>query len=139
MVGWELCRGGAVLDQADIMRIKSLGTPLAHFAIDCNANALSANLRFFSENGIGLPDPVAMAVALEPGIVTRKSKHAVDVECEGTLTRGMTVVDPLDVVRRGLADMAGWPAVAAEREPHVTVCWEIDVARFKEMVYRAVS
>jgi purine nucleosidase len=139
MVGWELCRGAAVLDQADIVRIKSLGTPLAHFAIDCNANALAANLQFFSENGIGLPDPVAMAVALDPGIVTRKSKHAVDVECEGTLTRGMTVVDPLDVVRRGLADMAGWPAVAAAREPHVSVCWEIDVARFKEMVFRAVS
>jgi purine nucleosidase len=139
MVGWELCRGRAVLDQADIVHVRSLGTPLAHFAIDCNANALAANLQFFSENGIGLPDPVAMAVALEPGIATRKSKHAVDVECEGTLTRGMTVVDSLDVVRRGLADMAGWPAAAAEREPHVTVCWEIDVARFKEMVFRALS
>jgi purine nucleosidase len=139
LVGWELCRGRAVLNQADLERFRALGTPLAHFAVDCNATALEANLRLFGENGIGLPDPVAMAVALEPGIVTRKSRHAVDVECEGTLTRGMTLVDQLDVVRRGLADLAGWPAGSANREPHVTACWEIDVKRFKEMVFAAVS
>jgi purine nucleosidase len=139
MVGWELCRGAAVLTRADIVRARALGTPRAHFAVDCNANALDANLRFFSEDGIGLPDPVAMAVALDPSVATRTSRHAVDVECEGALTRGMTVVDQLDVVRRGLADMAGWPEAAAEREPHVTVCWEIDVPRFKEMVFQALA
>jgi hypothetical protein len=49
----------------------------------------------------------------------------------------MTVVDQLDVVRRGLADMAGWPP--AFREPNVTVCWELDVPRFKEMVFAALG
>jgi purine nucleosidase len=137
MVGWELCRGSAVLDQQDIARCRQLDTPLAHFAIDCNATALEANRRLFSEDGIGLPDPVAMAVALEPSLVTRKSRHAVDVECEGTLTRGMTVVDQLDVVRRGLASLGGWPETAAAREPHVTVCWEIDVKRFKARLFEA--
>ena len=65
MVGWELCRGPANLDDADIARCRALDTVLARFAIDCNAVALEANRRLFHDPGIGLPDPVAMAVALE--------------------------------------------------------------------------
>jgi purine nucleosidase len=79
MVGWELCRGKAVLNAADIARCRAIGTPEAHFTVDCNAAALEANRRLFDEDGIGLPDPVAMAVALDPGVVTRRSGHAVDV------------------------------------------------------------
>ena len=82
MVGWELCRGAANLDDADIARCRALGTPLAHFTIDCNLTALEANRQIFHDPGIGLPDPVAMAVALEPGIATRTSRHAVEVECD---------------------------------------------------------
>jgi hypothetical protein len=51
----------------------------------------------------------------------------------------MTVVDQLDVVRGGLADTGGWRPEAATAEPNVTVCWEIDVARFKERLFRALA
>ena len=139
MVGWELSRGDANLDEADIERCRALGTPLAVFAIECNAKALEVNRSLFHGPGISLPDPVAMAVALDPAIVTRKSRHAVDVECEGALTRGMTVVDRLDVVRRGIADPTGWPPGVAAGEPNTTVCWEIDVPRFKERLFRALG
>jgi purine nucleosidase len=139
MVGWELCRGKAVLDAADIDRCRGIGTPEAHFTVDCNATALEANRRLFGEDGIGLPDPVAMAVALDPGVVTRRSRHAVDVECEGALTRGMTVVDQLDVVSRGRGPVAGWRADASSRAPHVSVCWEIDVPRFKALLFSALG
>jgi purine nucleosidase len=138
MVGWELCRGAATLDEAEMARCRALGTPLARFAVDCNETALRANRELFGEPGIGLPDPVAMAVALDPAVVVRRSRHAVDVECEGQLTRGMTVVDQLDVVRRGLGDRAGWPAVP-QVEPNAMVCWELDVLRFKERLFRALS
>jgi purine nucleosidase len=137
MVGWEHCRGTAVLNADDIARVRAIDTPLAHFAIDCNLTALEANRALFGEDGIGLPDPTAMAVALDPAVATRKSRHAVDVECEGTLTRGMTVVDQLDVVRRGLANMAGWPE--GRREPNATVVWALDVPRFKEMLFAALG
>ncbi len=51
----------------------------------------------------------------------------------------MTVVDQLDVVPRGLGDSAGWRPEDAASEPRVTVCWEIDVARFKERLFRALA
>lgn len=48
------------------------------------------------EAGIALHDPLAMAVAVEPGLVGLDSFH-VDVECEGAHTRGMTVADRRDI------------------------------------------
>jgi len=139
MVGWELSRGSANLDDADIARCLALGTERARFAVESNAVALEVNRSLLGGPGISLPDPVAMAVALDPGVVTRKSRHAVDVECDGVLTRGMTVVAQLDVVRRRLAEGAGWPPGVASREPNVTVCWEIDVPRFKERLFPALA
>jgi len=134
MVGWELCRGAANLDEDDIARCRALGTPLARFAIDCNGAALRANREMLGDPGIPLPDPVAMAVALDPTICTRKSRHRVDVECEGTLTRGMTVVDQLDVIAGGTGSTEGWPPGL----PAVEVCWQIDVARWKELLFRSL-
>ena len=139
MVGWELCRGPANLDDADIARCRKLDTKLAHFTIDCNLKALEANRTLFHDPGIGLPDPVAMAVALDPGIATRTSRHAVEIECESPLTRGMTVVDSLDVVPRRLGDPAGWPEAAVSGPPNAKVVWAIDIARFKERLFRAVA
>jgi purine nucleosidase len=139
MVGWEHCRGIANLDDADIARCRALGTPLARFTIDANATALEANRRLFHDPGIGLPDPVAIAVALEPGIATRTSRHAVEIECDSALTRGMTVVDALDVVPRELGDSSGWPAAAVSEPPNATIVWQIDVARFKQRLFRALA
>lgn len=40
-----------------------------------------------------LPDPLAMAVALEPSIVRKSAPHYVTVELGGTHSRGQTVID----------------------------------------------
>lgn len=121
MVGWELCRGDANLTDEDINYCREvINTELAHFAIDCNASAIEVNRRWLGEPGIGLPDPVAMAIAIDQSICTRSSKHHVEIECESELTRGMTVVDQLGVT---------------SKEPQVTVCWEIDVKRWKELLF----
>ena len=139
LVGWEHCRGDANLDDADIARCRALGTPLADFAIDCNATALEANRRLFHDPGIGLPDPVAMAIALEPEIAIRTSRHAVEIECDSPLTRGMTVVDALDVVPRKLGDSSGWTPAAVSGPPNASIVWQINVARFKQRLFRALA
>jgi inosine-uridine nucleoside N-ribohydrolase len=46
--------------------------------------------------GIVLHDPLAMAVALDPSLVTLEPM-SVEVECEGKLTRGLSLAD-----RRGI-------------------------------------
>jgi purine nucleosidase len=133
MVGWELCRGEATLSEEEMTLLRGLGTPQARFAIDCNLKALEAARLQSNEPGLPLPDPVAMAIAIDPTVCTRRSRHYVDVETGSDLTRGMTVVDALDVVD----DERNAPIWASllEREPNVDVCWEIDVRAWKELLY----
>lgn len=136
MVGWELCRGEANLSEEDMRYCKeTINTPLSNFAIDCNFSALAASREWLGDPGLGLPDPVAMAVALEPGLVTRSSRHYVEVECEGTFTRGMTVVDQNSVTAYDTANVSQWQPLIRRGEPNVTVCWAIDNARWKELLY----
>ncbi len=134
MVGWELCRGEANLMPDEIKMVYGFNTPLAKFAMDCNVHALKSSQEWLGDPGLGLPDPVAMAVALDPGVVTRKGKYRVDVETTGELTRGMTIVDQLSVI----GTQAGFTDVWKVREPNVTICWEIDAQRWKEDLYRCL-
>ena len=144
MVGWELCRGEANLSDEEMRTYKEvINTPLSHFTIDCNASALNANRSWLGDPGLGLPDPVAMAIAIDPTICTSKSKHYVDVECDGTFTRGMTVVDQLGSAardaRKGNSPAAMWIPHAEKGAPWVTVCWEIDNQRWKDLLYKTVQ
>src|SRR5208282_2343161 len=45
LVGWQLCRGAAVLAPADIEHINRIGTELAHFTLECNSTARAAYRR----------------------------------------------------------------------------------------------
>jgi purine nucleosidase len=136
MVGWHLCRGAAALDEEDIARVLALRTPLAEFAIHSNSVAAEAYRRQTGEEGICLPDPVAMSIALRPELCTASSMHYVDVETTSELTRGMTVVDRLGVGEdERNRDLWEW----AFRLPARTrVCWTLDVAGFKAALYTAL-
>ena len=136
LVGWHLCRGDAVLSPADIQQVLSFSTPVAKFAIECNSRAQQAFFEQSGEHGISLPDPVAMAVALDASIVTSQSEHFVDVEADSELTRGMTVVDRLNVAhdKRNRAVWAGSLAGGHKAK----VFWTIDNARWKQSLYAAL-
>ena len=136
LVGWQLCRGEANLLASDIEHVLGLGTNLARFAIDCNRVAMEANRLQTGQIGIALPDPTAMAIALDPSICTRRSPHYVEIETQSELTRGMTVVDRLNVA--GDERNRGVWAQLLENPANATVCWEIDIARWKESLYRAL-
>jgi purine nucleosidase len=136
LVGWHLCRGEAVVNASDIQRILSFRTPAAKFAIECNSRAQEAFLEQTGEQGISLPDPVAMAIALDPSIVTSQSEHFLDVETEGELTRGMTVVDRLNVTGDERNRDVWAPRLAAG--PKAKIFWTIDIARWKQALFAAL-
>jgi purine nucleosidase len=136
LIGWQLCRGHANLNASDIAHVRSLNTKLAHFAIDINCTAMEANQTQCGERGIALPDPIAMAIALDPSIATESTPHRVEVECASELTRGMTIVDRLNVSQddrnRGV-----WTA-AGETTP-INVVWTIDVPQWKSLLFKALA
>lgn len=123
MVGWEHCVGEAALNDEEMAELRRLDTPWAHFVLDCNRTALEASRTLHGTPGLELPDPVTMAIALDPAVCVERDRHHVDVETASELTRGMTVVDRLRVTGK---------------EPNVEVCWRIDPARWKRVLFRCV-
>lgn len=136
MVGCELSTGPANITPAEMERIRALDTPLAHFALDCNRTGIQTNQNWLGDPGLALPDPVAMSIAIDPTICTRSSKHHVEVETNSLLTRGMTVVDQLGVAG-DTNNRPIWGSIV-EREPTVTVCWEIDIPRWKDALLQSL-
>lgn len=136
LIGWNLCRGAAVLDERDITNVLAFNTKLSNFAIECNSHARKALKVQTGEDGICLPDPVAMSIALDPTIGTDWSEHYVEIETQSELTRGMTAVDRLNVAEDE-RNSAVW-ALAIAGGHKANVCWQINNQRWKEALYRTL-
>jgi purine nucleosidase len=137
LVGWHLCRGQALLNPSDIRQVLTFATPVAGFAIECNSQAQEAILRQTGELGISLPDPVAMAVAIDPSIVTSQSAHLIEVETESELTRGMTVVDRLNVAHDE-RNRDIW-ASSLSGLHKAKIIWTIDNSRWKQTLFESLQ
>jgi purine nucleosidase len=70
------------------------------------------------------PDPLAVAVALEPEIVKKSEKHFVQVEMHGENTRGQTTVD--------------WSDTTGE-DVNAEIILEVDSDRLWELMKAAVN
>ncbi len=87
--------------------------------------ATVAFLRQFREQiGYLLPDPLAMAITLEPDIILGSEAHYVTVEVRGELTRGQTVVDYF-----GMKGQA----------PNVNIVTDLDIDRVYRMFQRMLA
>jgi len=132
MVGWQTSRFDSVVNEKDIEKILGFNTELARFAIECNSHARKAYKVQTGEDGISLPDPVAMSVAIDASIGTEWSTHLVDVETHSDLTRGMTVVDKLNVAEDE-RNREVWAGAQKAK-----VCWTVESKRWKEALYSAL-
>jgi purine nucleosidase len=137
MVGWEHCRGKYALNDEEIAHVRSFGSELANFAIECNLVAIESFYRQSGEQVLALPDPVTMSIALDPTIATRVSKHYVDIEVHSDLTRGMTVVDQLGVAKDE-RNREIWGQLVS-KAPNAVVVWEVDEKRWKEALYSVLK
>ena len=133
MVGWELCRGEANLTEEEMELVYGFKTEKADFTIDCNKHALESSQNWLGDPGLGLPDPVAMAVALNPDVTTKASRHNVQVVIDGP-ARGMTIVDQLHVGESDPHIDEYW----SHTERNINVIWEIDSNEWKETLYKTI-
>ncbi len=122
LVDWEATLRHA-FDDAEFDRWLAAGDRRAEFLGRISATARRYNAEH-DRRGVIAADALAMAVALDPTIVTRRETRAVAVELDGRLTRGATVVD--------WAARLGRPAQA-------NIVLEVDQARFAAMVRRALG
>jgi purine nucleosidase len=134
LIGWHLCRGPAVLDPAGIAEVEGFNTPLARFAIECNSHARAAYKIQTGEDGICLPDPVAMCLALDPTVGTDWGDHYIEVETQSELSRGNTIVDRLNVAGDA-RNKSVWRSALQQK---AKICWTIDNSRWKQALYKAL-
>jgi len=137
MIGWHVSRGPSVLRDDEIAAIEAIGTKKAKFAVESNRAAREGYRVQTGEVGLSLADPTAMAVALDRSIGLSWSRHRVAIETESELTRGMTVIDRLNV-SADENNAKVWKAAAGESEG-ADILWTLDSRRFKAMLKAALS
>ncbi|HIK21899.1 MAG TPA: nucleoside hydrolase [Synechococcus sp. M44_DOE_062] len=100
---WDLAVSDGFLTREELEPILSLDTSLSRFYLAVNRAAWEFN-RSHPEggglDGITHPDSLTMAMALQPELIGQSSRHHVDVECCGELTRGYSLVDRLGILGR---------------------------------------
>ena len=96
--------------------------PRSVFLEQISRKMISSIKKFYKNDKYYAPDPLAMAVLLEPGVVVESEDKFVQVERFGHLTRGMTVVD--------------WQG-ASKREPNASIVYKVDDDRFENLLRMA--
>ncbi len=123
MVGWDISWKYATFDAEQAADIRNIGTPLAEFVVDIQATLTEFSM---SENhlaGFDLPDPIAMAAAIDPAICQYEDYYVEVLTGEG-LARGVTVVDVLGVTGNA---------------PQISVAASADRNAFVDLLMRCVS
>lgn len=95
-------------------RVEAAGTPEAKLAVQVMDFMIKRN-KEFGYDVANLHDVVAFCAIVNPSVLKLK-KYFVDVETEGTITRGMTVADFRDV--------------CTDKEKNITCAEDIDVEEF---------
>lgn len=122
IVGWDVTLKAAMLTPDENAAIRAHDTATSRFVADIQKPVLALWERLYGYPMVCLPDPLAVAVALDPSIA-QYERVVMDIELTGELTRGMTVVD-----RRPDGD-----------PPNVSVVTEADRARFIAMLHESVK
>jgi purine nucleosidase len=123
MVGWDVTLNHAVFNMSDAAIIKNFKTPLSDFVVDIQKTVIEFTEKTFGEKAFHLPDPIAMAVALDESVVTESQKVYVDIALNHDATRGQTMIDYPNVYRK---------------TPNVEVVLAASREKFLEILYQAI-
>ena len=99
-VGWDISRTEAVVTPQESVMIRSLGTERANFSVDIQRVLEKFCAEETHLNGFDLPDPIAMAYAIDTSIATEVHHWYLASETNSELTRGMVVMDTLGVMHQ---------------------------------------
>jgi purine nucleosidase len=85
MVGWDVSRQYAVFSPADQDELRALG-PLGAFSVDIQKALIEFCRTKTKLDGFDLPDPIAMAVALDRRVATQTVRARIEVDPETAQT-----------------------------------------------------
>jgi purine nucleosidase len=123
MIGWDISRKYAVISHAEQDRWRAIDTDLARFCLDIQTVVDSFAIGQTHLAGFDLPDPIAMAVALDESVIGESVQRFVTVETGDGPSRGQTVIDHF-----GMLDRPATTRVVTAADPD----------RFRELLYRSM-
>ena len=124
MVGWDVARIDATFDPDEAEAIRRAGGRVAAFCVDIQRELIAFSQRATGSPTFDFPDPLAMAVALDPGLIAREVLRAVEVDITSGPGRGQTIVD--------------WRG-AGGRTPNVRIVESIAREQFVARLHAAVA
>jgi len=123
MVGWDVSRKYAVITPEEETRLRQIPTDKARVAMDCQVTVKQFAREHTRLAGFDLPDPIAMAVALDESIATRVETASVRVNTGFDLWRGHTLMD--------------WRGLTGPRDSHIVL--EASHDRFVDMLRQSLE
>ncbi len=124
MVGWDVSRKAAGFVPEELAALRAIGTARAEFAVDILAALRRFMIAIAGHDAIDLPDPIAMAVALDPAVATDVRHLPVIVDTSQGPSAGATLIDHYR--------LSGQPAT-------VDVVFAADRGRFLDLLRRALA
>lgn len=124
MVGWDISRKYAVFGDAEVAQLRKIGTPLANFCVDIQATLIDYAKSVSHLNGFDLPDPIAMAIALDPSIATKTQKAFVSILVNDDFSRGQSAIDYVN---------------ATGNPPNAEIVLRADSQKFQKLLHQSLS
>ena len=124
MVPLDVCYGEAEITADDRAYLKSLKTARGDFFVDCNRHLLAYNQRSYDKDIISMPDPTAMAVAIDPSIVTSYVDVYTQIELRSPLSYGQLIYDFHN---------------RHKKKANVRLITKIDAQKFKQLVFKTAE
>lgn len=122
-VGWDACIDDAMLNDADINRIRNSGE-LGKFVIDCNRCLLEMNKERFGVPCLDMADPSAMAAALCPECIEACDKYYCEVDISNGPSYGGVLVD-----KYGFSG----------KEPNAYICSKLKPQLYKDYIFKTLG
>jgi len=122
MVGLDVTNK-AIFSFQDIDKLEKFNGKVSKIVAPLLRFFARANHEIFGFEGAPLHDALAVSYVIDKKILNTKFLH-VDIETYSELTRGQTVVDVYGVT---------------EKKPNVNVALEIDLEKFKDLIFRAIK
>lgn len=123
-VGWDCSTDETFITPDNINYLLGTGSAIAEFCVRCNQVLIVYNAESWGKEGFDLPDPVTMAVALYPDIMTHQIDAHVYVEHKSANTYGQMVIDQHNLLNQPI---------------NATVCLKVDAQRFKDILFRLIQ
>jgi purine nucleosidase len=122
LVPLDVCYGEAEINIEDRNKLKSFKTARGNFFVDCNRRLLEYNQRTYNKDIISMPDPTAMAIAIDPSIMLESRDVYTRIELYSSLSYGQLIYDFMNLHKQ---------------KPNVRLVTKIDVEKFKNLVFNS--